>query len=79
MSLFEPGLRLTDIAFECFSAYSTVGLSVNITPLLSTPSKLVLVCIMFLGRVGVFTLLVGIFTRQVTKNYQYPTENVLIN
>ena len=79
MSLFEPALHLNVIAFECFSAYSTVGLSVNITPLLSTPSKIVLICIMFLGRVGVFTLLVSMFNRPAGRHYRYPTENVLIN
>src|SRR5690606_15574643 len=48
---FENDLPLIDIAFEVFSAYSTVGLSLNTTPLLSDSSKIVLIVIMFIGRV----------------------------
>src|SRR5690606_13335904 len=48
---FDPKKGLLDIAFECFSAYSTVGLSLGITGDLSNSSKLVLVGIMFVGRV----------------------------
>ena len=32
ISFFDPDLKIKDIAFECFSAYSTVGLSLNFTP-----------------------------------------------
>ncbi len=78
VSIFEPGTELTRIAFECFSAYSTVGLSMNLTPNLSTASKVVLIITMFLGRVGMFTLLFGIFKEKSTQVHQYPKENVLI-
>lgn len=46
------GASFLDHAFESTSALCTVGLSVGITPTLSDPSKLVLVGLMFLGRVG---------------------------
>lgn len=78
ISIFEPNQELTAIAFECFSAYSTVGLSLNLTPELTDPSKIVLIVTMFLGRVGMFTLLFGIFTKVECSTYQYPKENVLI-
>ncbi|MEG1230531.1 MAG: potassium transporter TrkG, partial [Flavobacterium sp.] len=38
---FDSHLSLTDVAFEAFSAYSTVGLSLNVTPTLSDQSKIV--------------------------------------
>ena len=78
ISIFEPKQELTKIAFECFSAYSTVGLSLNLTPELGTSSKMVLIVTMFLGRVGMFTLLFGIFKKMHSNAHQYPKENVLI-
>lgn len=78
ISFFEPNHSLTEIAFECFSAYSTVGLSLNVTASLSAPSKIILILVMFIGRVGMFTLLFGIFNKVECKMYQYPKENIII-
>lgn len=78
ITIFDPNHNLTEIAFECFSAYSTVGLSLNVTPTLSAPSKLILVLTMFIGRVGMFTLLFGMFNKVECKMYQYPKENIII-
>ncbi len=78
ISIFEPRQGLTAIAFECFSAYSTVGLSLNLTPELGTESKVVLIVTMFLGRVGMFTILYGLFQKVECGAYKYPEENVLI-
>lgn len=58
---FDGHLRLTDVAFEAFSAYSTVGLSLNVTPLLSDQSKIVIIVIMFIGRVSMITILMAFF------------------
>jgi len=79
VSLFNPEMDLIVIAFECFSAYSTVGLSLGITADLSFASKIVIMITMFLGRVGTLTLLIG-FMRSVTSlSYRYPSENVFIS
>jgi Trk-type K+ transport system membrane component len=67
------------IAFECFSAYSTVGLSTGITPLLGVESKYVLIVTMFAGRVSTLMILIAIL-RQVNRlPYRYPKEDILIN
>lgn len=79
VSFFDPGKKLIDIAFECFSAYGTVGLSLGITPMLSEPSKLVIVITMFLGRIGTLTLLIAFFRKVMHTSYHYPVENILIN
>ena len=76
---FEPDKDLLAIAFECFSAYSTVGLSLNVTPHLSDPSKYVIIAVMFLGRIGTLNLLFGMLGQVEQKFYQYPQENILIN
>ena len=77
--IFEPGKDLLHIAFECFSAYSTVGLSLNLTPDLSNASRLVLILVMFIGRIGMLNILIGLLRRINSKMYQYPKENILIN
>jgi Trk-type K+ transport system membrane component len=68
-----------DIAFECFSAYSTVGLSLGITGDLSSESKIVLIAIMFIGRVTMLSILIAFFKKVKSLNYRYPTDEILIN
>ena len=79
ISMFDPAQELLHIAFECFSAFSTVGLTLNMTPELSTGSKVVVMCIMFIGRVGTITLMVAFIRKMTTLNYRYPKENIFIN
>jgi potassium uptake TrkH family protein len=76
---FEPNAKLIDVVFESFSAYSTVGLSLGITPTLSDPSKYVLIVTMLFGRIGTLNLLFGLMRRLQTKFYKYPQENIFIN
>src|SRR5690606_9155694 len=76
---FDPKKGLLDIAFECFSAYSTVGLSLGITGDLSNSSKLVLVGIMFVGRVTMLSILIAVFKKAKALTYQYPSDEILIN
>ncbi len=78
IAIFDPHLPLDSVAFECFSAYGTVGLSLNLTPKLSDGSKLVLIITMFLGRVGLFTLLFGIFKKVDYHGYKYPKDSVQV-
>jgi Trk-type K+ transport system membrane component len=76
--IFDPKLPLIDVAFEVFSALSTVGLSLGITSQLSTGSKLVLMAIMLIGRVGTLTILIAIVRRIGEQRYKYPEETVFI-
>jgi len=76
---FDAEMTLLSIAFECFSAYSTVGLSLGITPLLSAPSKLVIIATMFIGRVSMLTILIALLRSVKHLNYKYPKEEILIN
>ena len=75
----DPEKKLVAVAFECFSAFSTVGLSLGITGALSTGSKIVIIVTMFLGRVGILTLLIAFFRRLKSPNYRYPEESVFIS
>ncbi|MBK6619453.1 MAG: hypothetical protein IPG32_00705 [Saprospirales bacterium] len=79
VSLFEPQLGLMKVAFECFSAFGTVGLSMGVTPTLSPPSKIVIILTMYIGRIGMINILVGMLRQMNAEYYQYPKEDILIN
>lgn len=79
ISLFEPQASLMSIAFECVSALGTVGASLGLTPLLSDESKLLISVLMFVGRVGLITLMLGIVRQKKHTKYRYPSDNIIIN
>lgn len=69
---------LLDIAFEVFSAFGTVGLSRGITGSLSEAGKLILVLMMFIGRVGPLAFLFSILKIKEAPSYDLPEENISI-
>jgi Trk-type K+ transport system membrane component len=75
----EPDKSFIHLAFEAFSAFSTVGLSINLTPRFGEGGKIVLICLMFIGRISTLTMLIAIFRKTKYKNYKYPKEEILIN
>ena len=79
IALVEKDKGILAIAFECFSAYSTVGLTVGITTTLTEFSKVVLIVVMFIRRVSMLTILLALVKKEKYKNYQYPKEDILIN
>lgn len=79
ISLFDPEKDLMDIAFECFSAYSTVGLSLGITGSLSSASKFIIIIVMFVGRISMLSMVIAVFKKVKYKNYSYPKEEITIN
>ncbi|MBD5429668.1 potassium transporter TrkG [Lactobacillus sp.] len=70
---------LGSIVFEAVSAFGTTGISVGVTQNLNLIGKLIIIFLMFIGRVGIFTVMFSIFnTRKKPENYRYPKESVLI-
>jgi Trk-type K+ transport system membrane component len=78
LSIFDGDKPFLYLLFECFSAYGTVGLSCNLTPQLSESSKLVLIFLMFIGRVGFITFLSVFFRYRRENLYELPEEEILI-
>lgn len=73
------GFGLEYIVFEVLSAFGTVGLSLGLTPHLTVIGKIVIMLLMFIGRVGIFTSLYSLSKRQTKVNQiRYPEENILI-
>ena len=61
--------------FETGSAIGKVGLSLGLTPTLCLASRLVLICLMFFGRVGGLTLIFATVSGKRTE-YKYPQEKI---
>ena len=72
------GLELLPALFEVTSAFGTVGLSLDVTPNLSTFGKILISLVMFLGRVGPITFVVALAIRQRAPHYRYPEEEIAI-
>lgn len=79
LSALEPEASLLALTFECISALSTVGSSLNLTPTLCDESKLLVSLLMFIGRVGLITLMLGIIKQKKKTKYHYPKDNIIIN
>jgi trk system potassium uptake protein len=77
ISINDSEKGLIKIAFEVFSAFSTVGLSLGITAELSPVSKLIVIITMFIGRVGMITLLVVFIRQSKQLYYRYPKEDIV--
>ncbi|EOT43499.1 TrkH family potassium uptake protein [Enterococcus dispar] len=74
------GLGLEYIVFEVVSAFGTVGLTMGLTPELSIVGKVIIISLMFIGRVGIMTVLLSLIAkaRQQEQHFKYPEESVLI-
>ena len=79
LSIFEPKLPTQYAIFEVVSAFSTVGLSLNITSNLTFISKITILIVMFIGRLGTITILSCFISNKGTQFYQYPTEHIPIS
>ncbi|MFZ4450683.1 TrkH family potassium uptake protein [Salibacterium aidingense] len=73
----EP-FPLTSIIFEVSSAFGTTGLSMGITADLSTLGKVVIMMLMFIGRIGIFSFLFIMRGKVKGDTYHYPKERVII-
>ncbi|MBD5248348.1 MAG: potassium transporter [Barnesiella sp.] len=76
---FEPGLPVKSLLYEAASALFTVGSSLGVTPQLGTAAKLLLCVAMFLGRVGLISMLIGFTGKQSGAPVRHPVDSVIIN
>jgi len=70
--------ELMPVIFEVTSAFGTSGMTMGITPDLSTPSKFIIMMLMFIGRVGLISFLFMIGGNNKKTKYHYPKERVII-
>jgi potassium uptake TrkH family protein len=72
------GLTLERALFEAISAFATCGLSTGLTPTLPAPAQLVLVVLMFFGRVGTITVGSALALNTRRRLYRYPEERPIV-
>ena len=77
ISVYEH-LPLSDCLYETSSAVGTVGLTLGITPQLHIPSQIVLIILMYLGRVGGLTLIYATFSGKKAGNAKLPQEKITV-
>lgn len=77
--ILEPAMALKPLLFEVTSALFTVGSSLGATASLCDASKITLCLAMFVGRVGIISLLAGLAGSRRDKSQYFPEENIIIN
>ena len=71
-------LPLAEVLFECISAFATVGMSTGITADLPPSAQVVIVLLMFIGRVGTITFATALALGHSPQLYRYPKENLIV-
>lgn len=77
LTLFED-YPLLDLVFEACSALATVGSTRGITPSLQVISKLIIIATMFIGRIGIITLLMSFSKKNKQDVLTYPDSNIIV-
>lgn len=77
LSITENGTIL-EVIFEVSSAFGTNGLSLGLTPRLSTFGQILIIVLMFIGRVGIVTCLLILRGKSSKEKIKYPKEKVPI-
>jgi potassium uptake TrkH family protein len=78
MTFLEPSFKLMEVIFEVCSAFGTTGLSMGITPELGTIGKIIMIALMFIGRIGIFSFLFLIRGTEAPEQFHYPKEKIII-
>ncbi len=77
----SENMSFIDLVFEVFSAFATVGLTAGVTPLLTSVGKVVIIMLMYIGRIGPITMVL-VFAKKYSqtkgKDIVYPQSDVLI-
>lgn len=76
--LLTENANFIDLCYEVVSAFGTVGLTRSLTPHLSDYGKIIICIVMFVGRVGILTLLVALSKKVDHISYEYPKEYVVV-
>ena len=80
ITVFEPQVPFIDILYEAFSAVGTVGLTADLTPTLSSASHMVLIVMMYIGRIGPISLahLFGGMSKPKERARELPEQRIMV-
>lgn len=79
LALIESKSSFISVFFEAVSSFTNLGLATDITPFLSIPGKLLIIVNMFMGRVGLLTLMLALRVQKERVEFQYPEERLMIS
>jgi len=74
----QPKIPAIDLMFETFSAFGTVGLSMGATTALNPFGKIVIIFLMYVGRIGPVTLALAVAERHSKGEVTYPEGKVVV-
>ena len=77
LTLIED-VKFIDLLFETVSAFATVGLTKDLTPHLKDITKMIIIILMFIGRVGPLTIIFSFYNKVNKKKYKYSNGNVIV-
>lgn len=75
----NPTCSFLPYVFEAISAFANLGISLGLTPLLSSAGKIIIMISMIIGRIGALTLILAIKAHKETGDFQYPEERVMLS
>ncbi len=80
LTVFEPEMDFLSLLYEAVSAIGTVGLTADVTPSLGMAGKIVIMCLMYIGRLGPITIALVFGTRKNMKerNRQLPEQRIMV-
>lgn len=80
LTVFEPKMDFLSLLYEAVSAIGTVGLTADVTPNLGTASKIVIMCMMYIGRLGPITIALVFGTRKNMKERirELPEQRIMV-
>lgn len=79
MLITEKEHSFLSIVFEVVNAYTNVGISLGLTPLLTFSGKIISMCSMLVGRIGALGFLLAFQSPSETHEFSYPEERVILN
>lgn len=78
MSYTEQGASFIEVFYETVSAFGTAGLTLGLTTELSTIGRILMILMMYLGRVGPLTVVLSITRKKINSGVKYPEGKILI-
>jgi trk system potassium uptake protein TrkH len=78
LAISERDIGLLPLLFETISAFGTVGLSLGVTGDLSPVGRIVIILLMYLGRIGFMTFALALVVEHPAREIRYPAEDVVI-
>lgn len=79
LSFIEPAIPLKHLIIECVAALSTAGSGLGITENLGVAGRLFVTLLMFIGRVGIMTIMFGLVKQSEKRKYHHPSDHIIIN